>query len=62
MNKHAHISANLSKNQLLVMDALTNSDGPLSAYAILDQLCDQGFRAPQQVYRALKKLVDFTKK
>ena len=59
MNEHAHISANLTKNQLLVMDALTNSDGPLSAYAILDQLCDQGFRAPQQVYRALKKLVDF---
>jgi Fur family zinc uptake transcriptional regulator len=59
MNEHAHISPDLTKNQLLVMDALTKSDGPLSAYAILDQLSDQGFRAPQQVYRALEKLVDF---
>jgi Fur family transcriptional regulator, zinc uptake regulator len=59
MNEHAHISANLTKNQLLVMDALTKSDGSLTAYAILDQLRDHGFRAPQQVYRALEKLVDF---
>ncbi|MBV6648452.1 MAG: transcriptional repressor, partial [Hoeflea sp.] len=33
--------------------------GPLSAYTILDQLRDNGFRAPLQVYRALDKLVEF---
>lgn len=59
MNEHAHLFEDLTKNQLLVMGALTKSDGPLSAYAILDQLRDRGFRAPQQVYRALEKLVEF---
>ena len=56
---HAYLPANLTKNQLLVMGALTKSDGSLSAYAILDQLRDHGFRAPLQVYRALEKLVEF---
>ncbi|KAG1651456.1 High-affinity zinc uptake system membrane protein ZnuB [Nymphon striatum] len=50
--------AHLTKNQSLVMGALTNAEGPLSAYTILDQLRDDGFRAPLQVYRALDKLVE----
>lgn len=41
------------------MDALSRANGPLSAYAILDQLRGQGFRAPLQVYRALYKLVEY---
>lgn len=49
----------LTKNQALVMGALTHSDGPLSAYTILDKLRDQGFRAPLQVYRALDKLLEY---
>ena len=48
----------LTKNQALVFNALMNAEGPLSAYTILDQLRDSGFRAPLQVYRALDKLVD----
>lgn len=59
MNNHVHATADLTKNQSLVMGALTESDGPLSAYTILDQLRDHGFRAPLQVYRALDKLVEF---
>ena len=59
MNEHVHPSADLTKNQALVMGALTRSDSPLSAYTILDQLRDDGFRAPLQVYRALDKLVEF---
>lgn len=59
MNEHVHPSTDLTKNQSLVMGALTRSDGPLSAYTILDQLRDDGFRAPLQVYRALDKLVEF---
>jgi Fur family zinc uptake transcriptional regulator len=51
--------ADLTKNQTLVMDALAGAKGPLSAYTILDQLRDCGFRAPLQVYRALDKLVEF---
>lgn len=47
----------LTKNQTLVLNALGAAEGPLSAYAILDLLRDEGFRAPPQVYRALERLV-----
>ena len=49
----------LTRNQSLVLGALTAAEGPLSAYTILDRLRDDGFRAPLQVYRALEKLLDF---
>jgi Fur family zinc uptake transcriptional regulator len=49
----------LTKNQRLVLDALSREDGPLSAYSLLDQLREHGFRAPLQVYRALEKLIDY---
>ena len=48
----------LTRNQGLVLEALSRADAPLSAYTILDQLRDAGFRAPPQVYRALEKLVE----
>ncbi|WP_273757009.1 Fur family transcriptional regulator [Bartonella sp. MM73XJBT] len=51
------MSSKLTRNQTLVLNTLKNSKGPLSAYAILDHLRDEGFRAPLQVYRALEKLV-----
>lgn len=51
-------TADLTKNQSLVMDVLSKAGGPLSAYTILDALRDEGFRAPPQVYRALDKLVE----
>lgn len=47
----------LTRNQTLVLDRLEKSEGPLSAYALLDQLRDDGFRAPLQVYRALDTLM-----
>lgn len=59
MAAHTHDGVDLTKNQQLVYDALTGAEGPLSAYTILDQLREQGFRAPPQVYRALDKLVEF---
>lgn len=59
MNEHLHATQDLTRNQSLVMGALSQSEGPLSAYTILDQLRDHGFRAPLQVYRALDKLVEF---
>lgn len=49
-------SPNLTKNQSMVYDALFNATRPLTAYTILDDLREQGFRAPPQVYRALEKL------
>lgn len=54
-----HDHPNLTKNQALVLGTLAGSEGPLTAYAILDDLRDSGFRAPLQVYRALEKLIDY---
>ncbi|UXM93861.1 transcriptional repressor [Bartonella sp. HY329] len=47
----------LTKNQKFVLDVLKKERAPLSAYAILDQLRNDGFRAPLQIYRALDKLI-----
>lgn len=58
MDQHAHDQPDLTKNQSLVMDALSSAEGPMSAYTILDQLRGDGLRAPLQVYRALDKLVE----
>ena len=49
----------LTKNEALVFGALSATDQPLSAYAILDQLRDEGMRAPVQIYRALDRLLEF---
>lgn len=59
MSAHPHAMSDLTKNQSLVYGALSKTDGPLSAYTILDHLREHGFRAPLQVYRALDKLVEF---
>jgi Fur family zinc uptake transcriptional regulator len=48
----------LTRNQELVRQVLAGSDGPLSAYAILDALRGDGLRAPLQVYRALERLME----
>ena len=58
MTTHTHTHTHdLTRNQSLVLGALTKADGPLSAYTILDRLREDGFRAPLQVYRALDKLL-----
>jgi Fur family zinc uptake transcriptional regulator len=49
----------LTKNQTLVFEDLTRAEAPLSAYTILDNLREHGFRAPLQVYRALDKLLEY---
>ena len=50
---------NLTTNHTWVLVVMNGSEGPLSAYTILDKLRDHGFRAPLQVYRALEKLLEF---
>jgi Fur family zinc uptake transcriptional regulator len=47
----------LTRNQHLVLGALSAATGPLSAYGILDRVREDGIRAPLQIYRALDKLV-----
>ena len=60
MTAHSHEIdlSSLTRNQSLVMEALSQASAPMSAYSILDKLRDDGFRAPLQVYRALDKLVE----
>jgi Fur family zinc uptake transcriptional regulator len=48
----------LSKNQTMVLEQLNKSDTPKTAYELLDDLRDQGMRAPLQIYRALDKLME----
>lgn len=50
--------AELTRNQALVLDQLSDAGGPLSAYDILDHLRDEGIKAPLQIYRALDKLLE----
>ena len=54
---HMTDKSTLTRNQSLVLGRLEKAEGPLSAYALLDQLRDDGFRAPLQVYRALDALM-----
>ena len=58
MSKKSKQPPGLTNKQALVMNLLGKTKGPLSAYAILDQLHDSGFRGPVQVYRALEKLME----
>ena len=50
-------SPTLTRHQTLVLNALQRAKEPTSAYALLEQLRDEGLKAPPQVYRALDKLV-----
>ena len=58
MSKKSKQSPGLTNKQALVRNLLGKTKGPLSAYAILNQLHDSGFRGPVQVYRALEKLME----
>jgi Fur family transcriptional regulator, zinc uptake regulator len=47
----------LTRNQTLVLEKLSQTDQPMSAYTLLDELRGDGLKAPLQIYRALDKLV-----
>ncbi|EDY8730854.1 transcriptional repressor [Salmonella enterica] len=49
----------LTENLQRVLETLKQSNSPLSAYALLNQLRTQGFSAPMQVYRALERLAEY---
>lgn len=53
------LTPELTKHQALVLNALTREENPASAYTLLDHLRGDGLRAPQQVYRALDKLIEY---
>ena len=51
----------LSKNQKLVLDIILKANEPLKAYSILYNVQKKGINAPQQIYRALDKLIEIGK-
>ena len=56
-----HKEINLSKNQQIIFDIIDKSSEPLKAYAILFNVQKKGIKAPQQIYRALDKLIEIGK-
>lgn len=59
MDRTFAVAPQLTRNQTLVLGELTRTDGPLSAYSLLDRLREHGLRAPLQIYRALEKLIEY---
>ena len=51
----------LSKNQQVVFDIIVKAKEPLKAYSILYNVQKNGIKAPQQIYRALDKLIEIGK-
>ena len=51
----------LSRNQQIVLDIIEKAKSPLKAYSILFNVQKKGINAPQQIYRALDKLIEIGK-
>lgn len=51
-------AGSLTRNQKLVLAALEREDRAQTAYNLLDNLRDEGMKAPAQIYRALDKLTE----
>ena len=51
----------LSKNQQVVLEIIEKAKEPLKAYSILFNVQKKGIKAPQQIYRALDKLIEMGK-
>lgn len=51
---------NLTKNQKAVLGRLEKTGRAMTAYEILDEVREQGIRAPAQVYRALESLMELS--
>ena len=51
----------LSKNQQIVLNIIERAKEPLKAYSILFNVQRKGINAPQQIYRALDKLIKIGK-
>ena len=56
-----HKQNDLSKNQQIIFDFIEKAKEPLKAYSILFNVQKKGIKAPQQIYRALDKLIEIGK-
>ena len=52
------MESHLTNNQKIVLQTLEKSEQPLGAYSILFNIEKKGIKSPQQVYRALDKLIE----
>tara|TARA_B100001121_G_scaffold122616_1_gene107488 strand:+ start:545 stop:937 length:393 start_codon:yes stop_codon:yes gene_type:complete len=55
------VAQTLSRNQQIVLEIIEKAKGPLKAYSILFNVQKKGINAPQQIYRALDKLIEIGK-
>ena len=55
MNVSHQMPAGLTRNQSLVLSALSRANAPLSAYTILDQLREEGVGVHQDQHRCLEE-------
>ena len=55
---YLYYGTSLTNNQKIVLEALEDSEQPLGAYSILFNIEKKGIKSPQQVYRALDKLIE----
>jgi Fur family zinc uptake transcriptional regulator len=51
----------LSKNQQVVLEIILRATDPLKSYSIVYNVQKKGIKAPQQIYRALDKLIELGK-
>ena len=58
MSQSDSTTPSLTKNQLLVLEALRSAGQAAGAYQLLEVLRDKGFKAPLQVYRTLNQLAE----
>ena len=59
--KTMHKEHTLTKNQQIIFDLIDKSSEPMKAYSILFNVQKKGINAPQQIYRALDKLIEIGK-
>ena len=59
--KTMHKEHILTKNQQIIFDLIDKSSEPMKAYSILFNVQKKGINAPQQIYRALDKLIEMGK-
>lgn len=57
MGRQAKGENTLAANHHLVLDALKQAEGPLTAYDVIDRVRAAGISAPPTVYRALARLI-----
>lgn len=57
MPSHHQPAGSLNSKETIVLSALRSARRPHTAYELIEQLRDQGIKAPPTIYRALNRLI-----